>query len=499
MSDGITFLASGGLLLVFLAFGAADLARLETAIQAAKAGVSSALGLFWQTVAAGSFVVALVLALSRFGHRRLGGSDRPEMPYGRWLATILCTLLAGGGVFWSAAEPMYHFLSPPPTFPGVAPASPAAVAPALAQSFFHWGFLAWSVTGTLGAVVLLLGAEQGRPIQPRALLAPFLGSGPTANGVGAFVDGFSILAAAAGTIGPIGFLGLQLAFAAERFLGWTNGPGLQITVVAALVAVATASAVSGVEKGIQAISRLNVLLTAVAALFLLTVGPSSFIASKFVAGIALELKSLLHLSFYRGDEGWLSGWTIFYWGWFIGYGPIMSVFVARISKGRSVRELLLSISVVAPLLTAGWFAILGGVGIERELVEPGTISEPLKADGLAAALFAITDTLPLSGPATLLFVILIFLFLVTSADSIAYGFSMVLSRSSDPPKALRAFWSVLMGACAAALLLMGGNAVDSLQAFIVVAAVPVSFVMASLLVTAPLLAYRDMKSLPVDS
>jgi len=490
-TDVVAFAGSGGVLLSFLVAGALDLEALEAGIESAKAGVTGTLGLFWQLIAVASFLVSLGLALSPFGRRRLGGADAPDMSYGRWLATILCTLLAGGGVFWSAAEPMYHFITPPPTYPDVEPLSAGAVGPALAQSFFHWGFLAWSVTGTLGAVVLMLGAERGQPIQPRSLLAPILPDGPATRWLGAAIDGASVLAAAAGTIGPIGFLGLQLAFAAEQTLGWRDGPMLQVAVVAALVVVATASAVSGVERGIQTISRINVLLTAVAALFLLVVGPTGFIVSSFGSGIALELRDLVHLSLYRGDPNWLSGWTVFYWGWFLGYGPIMSVFVARISRGRTVREVLLSISLVAPLLTAAWFALLGGTGLQRELATPGAISGPLGESGLGAALFAIIDTLPLTGPVTLLFVTLIFLFLVTSADSIAYGLSMVLSRTTHPPKLLRAFWSVLMGACASALLIMGGGAVDSLQAFIVIAAAPVSFVMATLPFVAPYVALRD--------
>ncbi|MGF1465005.1 MAG: BCCT family transporter [Sandaracinaceae bacterium] len=456
----------------------------------AFAWTTRAFGLLWQLLAVATFLVALALAVSPLGAVRLGGRTRPEMPYGRWLAVILCTLLAGGGVFWSAAEPMYHFAEPPPTFPGVTAASAAAVGPAMAQSFLHWGFLAWALVGTLGALGLLVLAERGVPLTPRALLVGVIGRRAADGPVGSLVDGLSIVAALAGTIGPIGFLGLQLAFAARLLLGAPDGYVTQLGVLVLLVLVATVSAASGIDRGIQLLSRLNVGLALALAGTILAVGPTLAIVRQLGVGMTTYLAALPRLALYRGDLAWLDYWTVFYWGWFLSYGPLMSIFVARISRGRTVREIVLAVAVVAPLLTNLWFGILGGSGVAFELAEPGSISAALDADGLPAALFAIVARLPLRTLLTPAFVVLIFVFLATSADSMAYAASMIVSGRSTPPVWQRVFWCVGMGVVAALLLVMGQGGIEALQSLIVVAAAPVGLLMATCLYTGPRLVWE---------
>ena len=482
--DVLTGRLAAGTLGLFALAALVDLDATRASMNAAFAWTTATFGLFWQLLAVATLVVALGLALSPAGRLRLGGRDMPEMPYGRWLAVILCTLLAGGGVFWSAAEPLVHFQTPPPVFRGVAAHSAAAVGPALAQSYLHWGFLAWGLVGTLGALVLLIRQEDGAALLPRTLLGGRL-RGPA----GSAVDAVSILAALAGTIGPIGFLGLQLAYAAKVLLGAPDGYGTQVAVLGALVALATASAVSGIDRGIQWLSRLNVALALGLTVALLALGRPGFVARALSAGATTYLVELPRLALFRDDPGWLDYWTVFYWGWFLSYGPLMSIFVARISRGRSVREIVLAVAVVAPLLTTLWFTVLGGTGIGLELEAPGSVSGALESDGLPAALLAIVGQLPAASLLTPAFVVLIFVFLATSADSMAYSASIIVSGSATPPRRQRAFWSVAMGVVAAALLATGEDGVKALQSFIVVAAAPVGLLMATCLWSAPRLVW----------
>ncbi len=480
----VTALSAGPLLLFVIA--AATFGEQATDAVNALAGLTSAgLGLFWQLLMPVTFVLALVLSLGPTGRIRLGGA-RPEVPYPRWLAVIMCTLLAGGGVFWSAAEPMYHFVNPPPLFGDVAPNSPEAATNALAQSFFHWGFLAWAGVGTVAALALMLFHDRtGRPLLPRSLVEPIVGRKVAEGPLGDAVDGVSVLAAAAGTIGPIGFLGLQMAFALQTEVGVPDTTLSRVLVLAALVGLATASTMSGLRRGIEWLSQLNVGLALALAAVVLLLGPGPAVASRFFASFGVYLSNLPAMTVYRGDPAWLSFWTVFYWGWFLGYGPLMALFVARISRGRTVREICLTVAVVAPLATNAWFAVLGGSGLVYELATPGLVSSALETNGLPAVLLAIVSKVPGEVVWVPGFLTLTFLFLATSVDSMAYAMSMISSQRDLPAPTLRAFWAILMGVVAALLVVLGEDSIKALQAMIVVTAAPVSLVLLAPLWFAP--------------
>jgi choline-glycine betaine transporter len=484
--DRRAFALSAGILVGFVVVSAIDRTATAEWVKGSAAACSRMFGAFWQLLTLVTAAVAVWAAASEHGTRRLGGLEHPELPTSRWVAIILCTLLAGGGVFWSAAEPIYHLQQPPPTFPGVEAATLPAANVALAQSFLHWGFLAWSVVGTLGAVLLLVLQESGPlPFRPSALLVPVVGRSGIEGWFGSAVDGVSIVATAAGTIGPIGFLGLQLAVAFEVLLGIPNQWPSQMAVLLALVALAAASAVSGIDRGIQWLSRFNVALAVGLGTVLLVLGPTGWLVDRFLDGFGLYARDFLRLATFRGDLGWLEDWTVFYWAWFIGYGPLMSLFVARISRGRTVREVVVAVGIAAPLLTHVWFTVLGGTGLYFELERPGSVTNALASDGLPAALLAIVEQVPGSTLWIPGFIALIFVFLATSADSMAFSIAMIVSRRDEPPGGLRAFYALAMGAVAAALVWMGEGSVAALQSFIVVTAVPVSWLMATLVWTLP--------------
>ncbi|MET4694829.1 glycine betaine transporter [Endozoicomonas sp. NE35] len=402
----------------------------------------------------------------------------------------MCTLLAGGGVFWAAAEPMAHFVSPPPLFGGDTGTTDAAYN-ALAQSFMHWGFLAWAILGSLtGIVYMYLHYEKGLPLKPRTLLYPVFGDKVMTSWLGSAVDAMCVIAVVAGTVGPIGFLGLQVSFGLEALFGIPDTFATQLMILAVLIAIYTLSAISGVNKGIQLLSRTNIILSGLLITYILVFGPTAFIFKGFFNGFALYLENFVQMATFREDPQWLSWWTVFFWGWFLGYGPLMAMFVARISRGRTIRQMVLMISLVAPVITCFWFTIIGGSGLQFEMLDPGVISEPFTGLNMPAALIAITQQLPLGTLISVLFLILTTLFVATTGDSMTYSISMVMTGHDSPQSSVRVFWGIIMGVVAALLISVGDGGVSALQSFIVVTAVPVSLVLLPSLWSAPMIARK---------
>jgi len=476
--DWAVFGWSGGIVLAFVVAALVNIDFVSGMVNKGFGFSCKYFGAYWQVLLLLTFLVSIVLACSKYGSIKLGNIDKPEMSTFRWISIIMCTLLAGGGVFWSAAEPMYHFTSTPPLFQGIESATQAAVAPALAQSYLHWGFLAWAILGTLSAVVLMYSHyHKGVALKPRALLYPLFGEKIMHNWLGVAVDAASIIAVAAGTIGPIGFLGLQLSFSLQHLFGIPDVYFTQLCIIIGLVIIYTISAVSGLQKGIQILSRFNILLTVALIAIILLLGPGGFIIDSFLTGFGTYIKEFPLLTLYRGDTGWLSWWTVFFWGWFLGYGPMMAVFISRISRGRTIREIVMAVGVIAPIVTNFWFSVLGGSGIFYELANPGSVSKALTDNGLPAALLAIVEQLPLPFIMVPAFLVLIVVFLTTTGDSMALTISIAVTGEDDPPTGMRVFWAVMMGAVAAVLLAIGKGGISALQSFIVITAVPVGFIL----------------------
>lgn len=493
-TDWPVLLISGGLLVAFVIASFINVDLVGRMVDQSFAFAVTYFGGFWQVLFLGTFFIALFLAFSKYGNIRLGGIEKPEIAYFKWIAMIMTTLLAGGGVFWAAAEPMYHFLEVSPNFAGtgVESATQSAVIPAFAQAYLHWGFLAWSILGTLGTIVLMYAHYQkGMPLKPRALLYPLMGEKIMGKSLlGTVIDASAVIAVAAGTIGPIGFLGLQAAYGLEVLFGIPNNLFTQVIIIVGVVAIATISAISGLRKGIQFLSNLNILITLILMITILIVGPGGFILNTFLAATGIHLQEFLAMSTFRGDSAWLGSWTIFFWGWFLGYGPMMAIFISTITRGRTIRELVLAVSITAPIVTAFWFTVVGGTGMFYELAEPGIISDALNTSGMPAAMMAITQQLPLNVVIAPLFVLVTILFVVTTADSMAYTISVAITGDGQPPKAMRIFWAFIMGTVAIVLLMISEGGIDAIQSFIVVTAIPVSLLLFTTFWSAPKVAKR---------
>jgi len=492
--DWTVFGISGGFMLVFVIAALINIDLVSQWVNTGFALSCKYFGAFWQVLLLGTFVIALILAASKYGSLRLGNLDKPEISNFRWVAMIMTALLAGGGVFWSAAEPITHFLTTPPTYPGVESATRAAVEPALATSYLHWGFLAWAILGTLSAIVVMYACyHKGQELKPRALLYPILGEKGINGPLGVAADASSMIAVAAGTIGPIGFLALQLSYALNSIYGIPNVYVTQLAIIIGLIFVYTFTAVLGIDRGIDFLARLNVFVAVFVMGVVVLLGPGSFIVDAFLGSFGLYIQDFARISLFRADTGWLGWWTVFYWGWFLGYGPMMALFVARISRGRTIREIILAVAIIAPIVTNIWFTVLGGAGIYYELQNAGSISNALNADGLPAALLAIVQQLPLATIMIPIVIVLVILFLITTGAGMTFTMAMASTGDGTPSKPVRVYWGVMMGVVAALLIKIGEGGIGALQSFIIVTSVPVSLLLFPTLWAGPKMAAKLYK------
>ncbi|WP_224415393.1 BCCT family transporter, partial [Modicisalibacter tunisiensis] len=486
--DPLVLTLTIGFIVVFVALSLYDIDGVADAIGVGFAWTARTLGAYFQLLLLLTFFIAIGLAATPAAKARIGDLAVPEMSTFKWLSIILCTLLAGGGVFFAAGEPVYHFVVTPPAFDTEA-GTAAAVPGALAQAFMHWGFLAWAVLGTLTAVVLAHAHYvKGQPLQPRTLLYPVFGERVMRGAFGGVVDALCVIAVVAGTVGPIGFLATQVSFGLHELLGWSQGYGTQLVILAALGAIYVTSAVSGIERGIQLLSRFNVMLALAIAAVIFVFGPTLFLTNAFTQGFGEYLSSFFRMATMTAETApawWMQWWTVFFFAWFIGYGPLMAIFVARISRGRSVREMILAVAVLAPIATTVWFTLLGGSGIHYQLTGAIDLTEALNNFQFDVATLTVAQALPGGTLMAMAILLLTTIFVATTGDSMSYAIAVVGSGHDEPNPLIRAFWGIAMALMAAILLYMGSGQISVLQQFIVITAIPVSLVLLPSLWTGP--------------
>lgn len=257
-----------------------------------------------------------------------------------------------------------------------------------------------------------------------------------------------------------------------------------------LVAIAAISAATGVDRGILFLSRINIGFTMLLAVVLLIIGPTMFIVDAFVGGSGFRLQNFFTMSLFRGDSAWLGSWTIFFWGWFIGYAPMLIIFISRISRGRTIKELIIAVSIVAPLVSNFWFAIVGGTGVFFEKENPGSISTALNEAGMPAAVMAIMDQLPIGTAMAVAFLLVSVIFVATTTDTMSYTVAATLTGNDHPQRWLRVFWALIFGLTTIMILTIGENSITSIQNSIVITAVPVSLLLLPPLWWAPKLARK---------
>jgi len=434
------------------------------------------IGWFFMASVTGFLLLSVGLAVSRYGKIRLGKpDDRPEFSTASWLAMLFAAGMGIGLLFWGVAEPMIHFSSPPVLSGG----TPEAARRAMVLANFHWGLHAWAVYAIGGLVLAYFGFRKGTPSLPGAPIRSAF-SGAWVGPVAVAADLVGVLAVAVGVAGSIGMGILQIHSGLHIMTGI---PAESMLISVGLLVILTAayitSASTGLDKGIKWLSNINITIAILLMLFLLLVGPTAFLLDSFVTALGDYASSLVGISLrlfpYRDLADWTRSWTLTYFVWWIAWAPFVGVFIARISRGRTIREFVLGVLLVPTLFSILWFAVFGGAAIHEQLFGMGGMAELVRED-VTVAVFSLFDRFPLANLLGGTAIVLIFIFLVTSADSATFVLGMLTSRGSpDPPTWRKLSWGVVLAALGAALVLTGN--INALRSVVVCGAVPFVFVM----------------------
>jgi choline/glycine/proline betaine transport protein len=474
------FVPAAILLLVFVTLAAAMPGRMGKLITAANTNVVTDLGWWYVLVVTGFVGFAIWIALSPMGTIRLSRDGaEPEFGLGSWFAMLFAAGMGIGLVFWGVAEPLNHFAAPPP---GTGGDDANLARNAMDVTFLHWGLHAWAIYVVVGLAVAYAVHRKGRPVSIRWALEPLLGKRVT--GIwGDLIDVIAVVGTLFGVATSLG-LGASQIGAGLAYLGVVDEATntVLVALILGITLMALISVVTGIDRGIKWLSSINMGLAGLLMFAVLVLGPTVFLLSDFVQQIGSYFQNFLRLSFntfsFRGEAGreWLSGWTTYYWGWWMSWAPFVGVFIARISRGRTVREFVLGVLLVPTLLTFLWFSILGGSALFRELFGDGGLVDEDGAVATDTALFQLLDTLPAAGLLSAVAIFLIVVFFVTSSDSGSFVVDMIATGGDqNPPVWSRAFWAGLEGVIAAVLLVAGG--LLALQTMAILVALPFSVVM----------------------
>nr|WP_281065093.1 BCCT family transporter [Brachybacterium sacelli] len=493
MSKPVFFVA-GGVIVLAVAFALLLPGVFNSVISTLNSTVVASIGWYYVLVVTGFVVFGLVLAASRMGNIRLGKDDDvPEYSLFSWFAMLFAAGMGIGLVFWGAAEPLTFFADT--AAPGIPPNADGLEAPeraerALGQTFLHWGLHAWGIYVVVGLAVAYAVHRRGRPVSIRWALEPILGR-RTDTWIGDLIDIIALVGTLFGIATSLGFGVNQIAAGLDHLGVLPNSTLIQVIIVVVVTGLATLSAASGVDKGIKILSNLNMGLAALLLIAVLILGPTLFLLRDVVSNIGFYLQNILQLSFqtlpFRGDAGetWLGSWTTFYWGWWISWSPFVGVFIARISKGRTIREFITGVLLVPTALTFLWFTIMGGTALYEAVFRGVDFTGGTGAIDPNTALFDTFNNLPGGAVLSGIAVVLVSIFFITSADSGAFVMDMIAHKGDpNPPRITRVFWASASGLIAASLIwassLSGdgeASGMTALQSLALLSALPVSVVM----------------------
>lgn len=468
------FYISAVLILAFAAFGALFPKRAGDLFTAVQSTIVQDFGWFYIASVAGFLIFAIYLMVSRYGDTRLGPDDsEPEYGYVSWFAMLFSAGMGIGLIFFGVAEPIQHYASPPV---GEGKTVDAA-RQALMLTFFHWGLHAWAIYIIVGLALAYFAFRRGLPLTIRSALFPLIGRhihGP----IGHAIDIFAVLGTMFGVATSLGLGVLQVNAGFSHLFGIPTNSTVQLILIAAITGMATLSVVAGLDKGVKRLSELNIVLAVALLIFVLLAGSTVFLLQAYVQNIGAYLGSVVSRTFrmYAYEPNpWLGDWTLFYWGWWIAWSPFVGMFIARISRGRTIREFVTGVLIVPVLFTFLWMTVFGNTAIEMDMSGAAPIADTV-ANNLPVALFTVLEHLPLSTLASGLATLLVVTFFVTSADSGALVIDMITSGAAEnTPVWQRVFWAVCAGAVAAVLLIAGG--LQALQTAAIASALPFAIVM----------------------
>jgi len=468
----IDYVVFGGSLAVTAAFVLWGVIAPENLAETANnilGGLIDATGWVYVLTTFGLVALMLLLAASRYGRIRLGRDDeRPEFSTMSWISMMFATGMGIGLIFWGVAEPLSHLLTPPMDL--AEPSTPASAQLGLEYTIFHWGLHPWALYGIVGMALAYATFRKGLPNLLSSLVLP---NKPTSHPVRRAVDIFGVFITTFGAATSLGLGATQINSGLTRVFNAPSGTTVAIIVIVALTAAFVVSAVSGTHKGIKWLANINAALAIGILAFVFLFGPTIFLLNSLTETTGGYLVQFFPMSFRTGAFGggdWLAGWTIFYWAWWMSWAPFVGTFMARISRGRTIREFVVCVLIVPTIVSTVWFVVMGGTAIDFQLNGVTDMAASLDS-GVENTLFTLLDAMPASTLTALVVVVLIMLFYVAGADSAALVLGMFNQGGSLQPKTwLVVLWGSMIGAVAIALLLAGG--LSAIQTTVIVFGVP---------------------------
>ncbi len=469
------FIASALISLILVVYAVGDTEGATAAFSAVNAWITDSAGWFYIISVAFFVVFVIFLGVSRFGLIKLGPDhSEPDYSYLSWFAMLFSAGMGIGLMFFGVAEPVMHYVDPPEGDPETVEAARNA----MRITFFHWGVHAWAIYGVVAISLAYFAYRHNLPLTIRSAFYPLMEEriyGP----VGHAVDTFAVLGTIFGVATSLGIGVTQIGAGLEYLFGLESTVTVHVFLIAIITAIATLSVGLGLDTGIRRISELNIILAITLLIFVLVAGPTVFLLQTLVQNTGNYLANLFHSTFnlyaYEPTD-WIGGWTLFYWGWWIAWSPFVGMFIARVSRGRTIREFVGGVLFVPVGFTFMWMTFFGDTALHMVMVQGITGLAEAVAEDSSLALFAFFDQLPLSGFFSLLATLLVVTFFVTSSDSGSLVVDMLTSGGTDAsPLWQRIFWAVIEGIVAAALLIAGG--LQALQTATIASALPFTAIM----------------------
>jgi choline/glycine/proline betaine transport protein len=472
------FATSAALILGFIVFGTAFTEAAASVFTGAQTLIADVFGWFLIITVNMAVALSIYLAFSRYGDVRLGRqTEAPEYGLFPWTAMLFSAGIGIGLLYWSVAEPLYHFLAPPVA----EPESVEAARQAMVFSFLHWGLHGWGIYCIVGVALAYFHYRKGLPLSIRSALYPIIGDriyGP----LGHTVDILAVFGTMFGIVTTLGLGVMQINAGLTSLFGVPNDPLIQLVLIAVITALAAGSVLAGLDGGIKRVSTFTIWLSFGLLLFIVVTGPTLFIFDSFIENLGNYAGDFLRVSLWReayAGSDWQVDWTLFYWAWWISWAPFVGIFIARISRGRTIREFIFGVLFIPTTILFFWFTAFGGVAVNMELAgDPGLVEATQESYG--AAIFRLLEFYPFTQVVSAVVVLMIVLWFVTSSDSGSLVIDMLTAGGhTDAPKVQRLFWAVSEGCIAAILLSAGGLA--ALQAAAVVAGFPFAFVILAMM------------------
>lgn len=465
---------SAGLIGAVVLWALLSPATLDTVFSQLLASITHNFGWFYLWTVLGLVVLAFFLAFSRYGDLKLGDEDEePEFSVGAWFSMLFAAGMGIGLVFWGVAEPLSHYATSPP---GVTPGTPEAANAAMRYAFFHWGLHPWAIYGIVGLAIAFFQFRR----KSSALVSTVTEALPSKL-IQVLSPAFNVLAIVATAFGVAASLGMgaaQINSGLNVVFGLPVSAASQVGIIVVTTALFLLSAVSGVGRGIKWLSSGNLALAALLALSVLVLGPTIAIIDTFTSTLGSYLSEFVRMSLrmtpFR-ESSWVGDWTLFYWAWWISWSPFVGLFIARVSRGRTIRQFIVG-TVMAPTLVGfAWFSVFGGAALYLQIFQGVPVAAAVKAD-VSTAMFALFGALPMGGVMALVATLLVLVFFVTSGDSATLVLAMMSSKGDpDPPNRIKIMWGVLVSGIAMSLLLAGG--LKAVQTATIVFALPFAVVL----------------------